>query len=175
LFEKLFCESYLHDELVQLLPKQPLPSASLPCPIPSTDQPMTDAAPPTSTLPSAHILIAEDNLVNQKVASLYVKRMGMSFEIAENGRIALERMKQERFDAVLMDLHMPEMDGLEATLSYREHERESGKDPRLPIIALTADAIKGDREKCLEAGMDDYLSKPLKMADLQSMLLKHLV
>jgi len=169
--EKPLRESYLHDMLVQMLPKT---ASAEPAPAPPPRETTKTARLEEQALPPVHVLVAEDNLVNQKVVGQYLKRLGLTCEVAANGAIALERMKHAPFDVVLMDLHMPEMDGLEATRLYREHESGVGKDPRLPIIALTADAIKGDREKCLEAGMDDYLSKPLKMSDLKQTLLQHL-
>ncbi|MCC5845310.1 MAG: response regulator [Verrucomicrobia bacterium] len=174
--EKPLRESQLHDLLIQLLPKMgtcppPSPKGSLPAPSPQTPSPQnTDE----TALPKAHLLIVEDNLVNQKVASQYLTRLGLTHELANNGKEALEKMIAKPFDAVLMDLHMPEMDGLEATRAYREHEVGPPAGTRLKIIALTADAIKGDREKCIQAGMDDYLSKPLKLADLKAMLMNHL-
>lgn len=115
------------------------------------------------------VLLAEDNPVNQKVAVSFLKRLGVDCDIAHNGKEALDQLKKDSFDAVFMDLHMPEMDGLEATTSFREWEAQQAKD-RVPIIALTADAVKGDREKCLQAGMDEYITKPLKLKSLQETL-----
>ncbi len=115
------------------------------------------------------VLLAEDNPVNQKVASQFLKRLGVECEVVPNGKLALVALTQHSFDAVIMDLHMPEMDGLEATRAYRALEAAE-KRAHLPIIALTADAIKGDREKCLDAGMDDYITKPLKLKALEEVL-----
>ncbi|MDA3874795.1 MAG: response regulator, partial [Kiritimatiellae bacterium] len=120
-------------------------------------------------LSAQHVLVAEDNRVNQKVAAQFLKRLGLTCDIVGNGKLALEALQQPIYGAVLMDLHMPEMDGLEATRAYREREAKEGL-PHLPIIALTADAIKGDREKCIEAGMDDYITKPLKVNKLSEVL-----
>lgn len=175
--EKPLRESQLHDILIQLLPKPE--ELTLPMPpsrehVPHSDPNTPEASPQDAPLPKAHLLIAEDNLVNQKVASQYLNRLGLTFELANNGKEALEKMTAGSFDAVLMDLHMPEMDGLEATRSYRQHETGHPTGTRLKIFALTADAIKGDREKCLAAGMDDYLSKPIRLADLKAMLARHL-
>lgn len=117
----------------------------------------------------ARVLVAEDNPVNQKVAAQFLKRTGVDFEIVSNGREALERLQQGGFQAVIMDLYMPQMDGLTATRAIRDWERQSGR-PRLPVIVLTADAIKGDRDKCMEAGMDDYITKPLKLKALEDVL-----
>ncbi|MDF3129595.1 response regulator [Kiritimatiellaeota bacterium B1221] len=117
------------------------------------------------------VLLAEDNPVNQKVAAQFLKRLGVECEIVSNGKLALVALTQHAFDAVIMDLHMPEMDGLEATRAYRALETAEQR-PHLPIIALTADAIKGDREKCIDAGMDDYITKPLKLKALEDVLAK---
>ncbi|MCR4396273.1 MAG: response regulator, partial [Candidatus Saccharicenans sp.] len=106
-----------------------------------------------------HILLAEDNPVNQKVAIHLLQKKGHRVTVAENGRQALEFLEKEKFDLVLMDVQMPEMDGFEATRQIRQQEKASGE--HLPIVAMTAHAMKGDREKCLEAGMDDYVAKPL--------------
>jgi CheY-like chemotaxis protein/HPt (histidine-containing phosphotransfer) domain-containing protein len=113
------------------------------------------------------ILLAEDNLVNQKVAARILERMGYRAELAANGLEVLEALKRQTYDVVLMDVHMPEMDGLEATrrICYQWAPAER---PR--IIAMTAGAMQGDREKCLEAGMDDYVSKPVRVEELQSAL-----
>jgi signal transduction histidine kinase/CheY-like chemotaxis protein len=126
----------------------------------------------TATLATQHVLVAEDNRVNQKVAAQFLQRLGLTCDVVGNGRLALEALQQPIYGAVLMDLHMPEMDGLEATRAYREREEKEGL-PHLPIIALTADAIKGDREKCIEAGMDDYITKPLKVNKLSEVLRKY--
>lgn len=103
------------------------------------------------------VLLVEDNMINQEVAREWLESEGLEVETAENGYIALERLETSVYDAVLMDIQMPGMDGFEATASIRARERF--KD--LPIIAMTAHALKGDREKCIEAGMNDYLTKPI--------------
>jgi PAS domain S-box-containing protein len=110
------------------------------------------------------ILLAEDGRVNQIVASKLLQQRGHLVTVVDNGLAALKAVDQERFDAVLMDVHMPEMSGLEATQKIREQEQHSGK--HLHIIAMTANAMVGDRERCLAAGLDDYLSKPVRSADL---------
>ena len=116
-------------------------------------------------LPAAlRILLAEDNRVNQFLAVRLLEKAGHQVETASNGRAAVAAIEQHRFDLALMDLQMPEMDGLEATARIRERERGTGA--HLPIIALTANAMVGDRERCLQAGMDGYLSKPIDSARL---------
>jgi two-component system sensor histidine kinase/response regulator len=109
------------------------------------------------------ILLAEDNIVNQKLAVMMLEKRGHYITIASNGLEALEALKKEPFDLVLMDVQMPEMDGLEATRRIRGEEEEK---EHIPIIAMTAHAMKGDRERCLTAGMDDYVSKPIKAKEL---------
>lgn len=111
-----------------------------------------------------NILLAEDNPVNQKVAIHLLQKKGHRVTVAENGRQALEILEREKFDLVLMDVQMPEMDGFEATRQIRQREKSSGE--HLPVVAMTAHAMKGDREKCLEAGMDDYVAKPLYPEEL---------
>ncbi len=107
------------------------------------------------------ILLAEDNPVNQKLASVLMQKAGYSIGIAENGLIAVDLVKNGNYSSVLLDVQMPEMDGLDATRAIREWEGKEGTG-HIPIIAMTASAMKGDRELCLESGMDDYVSKPLK-------------
>jgi signal transduction histidine kinase/CheY-like chemotaxis protein len=115
-----------------------------------------------------NVLLAEDNIVNQRVAVGILERRGHIVQPVNNGCEALEALACERFDLVLMDVQMPEMDGLEATAAIRENEKLTGK--HIPIIAMTAHAMIGDRERCLEAGMDDYLSKPVEPKVLQAIL-----
>jgi CheY-like chemotaxis protein len=110
------------------------------------------------------VLLAEDNTINQKLAVRLLEKRGHSVVVAGNGREALTALERESYDVVLMDVQMPEMDGFEATAAIRAREKESGR--RLPIIAMTAYAMKGDRERCLAAGMDGYVSKPLQPREL---------
>ncbi len=120
---------------------------------------------------STRILLVEDNLVNQKLASMILTKAGYSVEVAGNGRIAVEMFnaRAEEFDIILMDVQMPEMDGYEATRQLRELGFTD-----IPILAMTANAMKGDRELCLEAGMNDYISKPIKRDTVFTMLDKWL-
>jgi len=127
------------------------------------------AAPEEPAAAPPHLLVAEDNLVNQKVIQKFLERLGVEATVVPNGLEALDAIGEGQFDAVLMDLHMPGMDGLEVTRTHRE--RETGS--RLPIIALTADAIKGDEQKCYDAGMDDYISKPVRMEVLREVLARY--
>ncbi|MBW1706988.1 MAG: response regulator [Deltaproteobacteria bacterium] len=114
------------------------------------------------------ILLAEDNIVNQKLAVKMLEKRGHRVVVSSNGRKALEAYEREWFDLILMDVQMPEMDGLEATRAIREKEKERGG--HIPIVAMTAHAMKGDREKCLSAGMDDYVPKPIKADELFSVV-----
>ena len=116
------------------------------------------------TLANYHILLAEDNIINQKMAVHILERNGHTVVIANNGKEALDALEGEIFDLVLMDVQMPELDGLKATAAIRDKEKTTGA--HMPIIAMTAHAIKGDRERCLDAGMDDYIAKPIKAEDL---------
>jgi PAS domain S-box-containing protein len=124
-----------------------------------------DARDPSAFL---RVLLAEDNAVNQRLAVRLLEKRGHRVAVAGNGREALEALEKEKFDLVFMDVQMPEMDGLEATATIREREKSSGL--HQPIIALTAHAMKGDREKCLAAGMDGYLTKPIRPQDLEGIL-----
>ena len=117
-----------------------------------------------ATSPRWRVLLAEDNAVNRKVALAMLQRAGHSVVVAENGKEAVRLAQAERFDAILMDIQMPEMDGLEATLAIREAEFAKGV--HVPIIAMTAHALKGDNERFLSAGMDGYISKPFQQQEL---------
>jgi CheY-like chemotaxis protein len=112
------------------------------------------------------ILLVEDNRVNQAVAVRLLEKRGHEVVVAENGKAAFEALEKQTFDFVLMDVQMPEMDGIEATAKIRADELKSEK--HVPIIAMTAHAMAGDKERCLEAGMDGYVSKPLRAEDLFS-------
>jgi two-component system, sensor histidine kinase and response regulator len=112
----------------------------------------------------ARILLAEDNLVNQTLAVRLLEKRGHAVTVTSNGREALAALAKEEFDLVLMDVQMPELDGFEATAAIREMEKASGR--HLPIVAMTANALKGDQERCLAAGMDAYVSKPVRTSEL---------
>jgi two-component system, sensor histidine kinase and response regulator len=119
---------------------------------------------------SLQILLAEDNPVNQAVAIGFLQDMGHSIRVAPNGKIAVELYEKEDFDLILMDMQMPEMDGIEATTVIRELEKKNGR--HIPIAAMTANAMKGDCEKCLAAGMDDYVSKPVGAKDVLRLFIR---
>ena len=115
------------------------------------------------------ILLVEDNRVNQRVALTLLERRGYRARLAENGQVALEALVRDNFAAILMDMQMPVMDGIAATREIRQREQRENL-PRIPIIAMTANAMESDREACLEAGMDDYISKPIKADQLYEQL-----
>ena len=118
-----------------------------------------------------HVLLAEDNLVNQKLATALLEKIGHRVTLAAHGAEALRKWSADRFDLIFMDVQMPEMDGLEATTRIREGERLRGT--HTPIVAMTAHAMTGDRERCLAAGMDDYISKPIQRKTLTTMLSRY--
>jgi two-component system, sensor histidine kinase and response regulator len=116
-----------------------------------------------------NILLVEDHAVNQKLATTLLQRWGHTVTVADNGKIAVDLVQQHAYDIVLMDMMMPVMDGLDATRSIRAAETQR----RVPIIAMTANAMEADRQRCLDAGMDDYISKPIKADDLKQKLLRY--
>ncbi len=137
---------------------------------PDANSAIAAVSPPSASRTSLRILLAEDNRVNQKVAVGLLTRSGHRVEIANNGKEALDRWERERFDLILMDVQMPEMNGFETTGLIRE--KEKGTDRHMTIVAMTAHAMKGDRERCLAAGMDGYLSKPIQVHELEKMLVE---
>jgi two-component system sensor histidine kinase/response regulator len=110
-------------------------------------------------------LLAEDNLVNQRLVFAVLRKQGHDIEVATNGHEVLAAVDRTAFDLILMDVQMPQMDSLEATAAIRKTEK--GSSGRVPIVAMTAHAMKGDRERCLDAGMDDYLTKPVDLERLR--------
>ena len=137
--------------------------------------PQADAADVTGQFfPNSRVLVVEDNLVNQIVAQAALERLGCQVDLADGGAEGVQAARLQHYDLVLMDCQMPEVDGYEATRQIRQWELAQKSTRRLPIAALTAHAMAGDREKCEAAGMDDYLSKPMSAAELQLLLLRWL-
>ncbi len=137
-------------------------------PLPAAEATGASGSPGSrSQLRRARVLVAEDNLVNQRVATAMLAKLGQDVEVAQHGREAVERWRARPFDLVLMDCQMPEMDGFTATRAIRSEE-VGGR--RVPIVAMTAFAMKGDRERCFAAGMDDYIAKPMPLAALADVL-----
>ena len=136
-----------------------------------------DASPPAIAvaMQSRQVLLVEDNTVNQLVAQKMLHLLGCQVDTANNGLEALAALAERHYDLVLMDCQMPELDGFETTQRIRRQEAAQGDSrQRLPIIALTANAMQGDRERCLAAGMDDYISKPFNQDQLRALLLRTL-
>lgn len=115
-----------------------------------------------------NILLVEDNLLNQRIVTFSLKRFNHEVVIANNGVEALEQFKTKKFDVILMDIMMPVMDGLEATVKIREMENSVNAEKRTPIIALTANTMDNDREKCISYGMDEFMAKPFDIEKLNS-------
>ena len=161
-------QSQLYDALSSLW-NQFAPARTAPEPSPRADADRGAYSP-------CRVLLVDDNAVNRAMSLAMLEYFGCRTDVAENGRQALEAFARQRYDLILMDCQMPEMDGYEATRVIRQQEAGPGQAPRphVPIIALTAHAMEGDRELCLEAGMDDYLSKPYKPEELNAALAKWL-
>ena len=151
-------QSQLHDCLVRIW--RPLRATNT--------QPVVHRKPHVSV--SSRVLLAEDNPVNREVACGMLEILGCTVHQAENGREAVEAAATQHFDLILMDCQMPGMDGFTATGTIRHHEEHAQRAGRTPIVALTANAMEGDRERCLAAGMDDYLAKPFTLEHLAELL-----
>ena len=135
-------------------------------PVPATNSRAATGENDLATLVGGRILLVDDNRVNQKVAGAMLKRLGLEYTCADNGEEALEKLAGMPFALVLMDMEMPGMDGIAATQAYRAREAAAGT-PRLPIVAMTANALAEDRQRCLDAGMDGYIAKPVNLNTLQ--------
>lgn len=126
---------------------------------------MNQEKPQSKSIRPLRILVAEDNLVNQKVIRILLEKAGLNFQIVNDGVEAVSQFEKEKFDLVLMDCQMPNLDGLHASQQIRNLEAKANTS-RCAIVAMTANAMKGDMEKCFEAGMDGFLSKPFRSQDL---------
>ena len=158
-------QSQLHDTLIGLLAKDEAPKAAAP----TSAKPRLD--PDMAARHPLRILLAEDNVVNQKLALRILQQMGYRADLASNGIEAVESVERQAYDVVLMDVQMPEMDGLEAARTICARWAP-GERPR--IVAMTANAMQGDRDLCLAAGMDDYLTKPIRVERLvEALTLAH--
>ncbi|MDD5240835.1 MAG: response regulator [Sulfuricella sp.] len=120
--------------------------------------------PQMTDTPTLHVLLVEDNFVNQQLMIALLKRRQHHVVVAENGQVALDILEHQAFDLILMDMQMPVMDGLEATRRIRQQEKQSGG--HIPIIAMTANTLPQDQQMCIQAGMDDYVSKPIEISKL---------
>jgi signal transduction histidine kinase/CheY-like chemotaxis protein/HAMP domain-containing protein len=157
-------QSILFDCLVQLVDREkrsPKPGTAVQAP--------PGPAMPAGASRQGRILLVEDNSINQKVALKMLEVLGYAAQVAQDGQVALQMLRQEAFELVLMDVHMPNMDGYEATRRIRS-SADGTFNPQIPVVAMTANAMKGDREKCLEAGMDDYIAKPIDPKELADKL-----
>ncbi len=147
-------------------------TANLVSPNPSPITPSEQ--PPLSGAFSGHILVAEDNLTNQFYISELLKHFGCTCEVVTNGEEVIKAISKKQYDLILMDCQMPKMDGFTATREIRKREQSGMLAGKLQIVALTANSLSGDRERCLEAGMDDYISKPVQIGQLQALVQDHL-
>ena len=142
--------------------------ATLPRPMPRSATILEQLEPRPGALASARILVAEDNLINQKLSVAQLKRLGLDADVVKNGQEAVDAIKTKDYALVLMDCQMPGMDGFEATRVVRASELGTRK--HTTIVAITANALDGDREVCVAAGMDDYLSKPVQLDALRALV-----
>lgn len=120
------------------------------------------------------ILLVEDNELNQKFATAVVKRLGFQLDLAVNGAMGVEKFLHAKYNLILMDIQMPEMNGIEATIAIRKIEAERGLNEHIPIIAVTAFAMENDKRNCMEAGMDEFLTKPYKPIELEQKIKKYI-
>jgi len=154
---------HLYDGITMAISQKPIPSfaSQLTPPHRQVDQQRKIAA---------RVLLADDNVVNQKIAARMLEKLGCRVDIVANGHEAVNAIANRAYDVLFMDCEMPEMDGFSATAAIRARESHSAR--RLPIIAMTANAMPGDRERCLEAGMDDYVGKPVQLDGLLAVIQK---
>ena len=132
---------------------------------------MSGGALTLNNFEDAKILVAEDHEINQIFVKKLLRSLGVkSFDLAKDGKDVVQMFKNGRYDLIVMDCHMPDMNGYEATRAIRDFERDTSTQIRMPIVAMTADAMKGIKEKCLKAGMDGYVSKPVNKDELRSVL-----
>ena len=131
----------------------------------ATPSDIVEQVPVDGSKRTGHVLVADDYATNQQVARLHLTSAGIRVDLVENGKQAVDAYRENHYDLILMDIQMPELNGLDATGAIRALEAELGK-PRTPIIALTANAMKGDEQRCLDAGMDGYLTKPVRRDQL---------
>jgi two-component system sensor histidine kinase/response regulator len=159
-------------ECIMTRPRIKRPAIAVPAEPRATRPTPQEPAAPTAVKPPRvrKVLLAEDNPVNVEVAKAMLDSLGLTVQIARNGEEALQASRADSYDVVLMDCQMPVMDGFAATAEIRRHEQQSGRARTLPIIAITANALQGDREACLAAGMDDYLSKPFTQQQLAAVI-----
>jgi signal transduction histidine kinase/DNA-binding response OmpR family regulator len=155
-------QSLLLDHIMRIMAGESRDRTAARQPAPPPPEPATTDGAIASTGPSLNVLLAEDNPVNVKFALKLLERAGHRVTVAANGREAVDRSAFGSFDLILMDVQMPEMDGLDATRAIRQREASGGGNGHIPIIAMTANAMAGDREMCIDAGMDGYVTKPVK-------------
>jgi CheY-like chemotaxis protein len=136
---------------------------------PAREAPVAEADAKVDRPLQGHILLVEDNRINQMVATRMLDKLGLTYDIANHGGESLQKLEQRDYDLILMDMEMPEMDGMEASVQIRARENATGK-ARIPIIAMTANALNEDRDRCLSSGMDDHMAKPVEMARLNALL-----